>query len=94
MPQLFQTAQPPQSQLQDEMEMYAETLLLKEICKAMALSKERAPHTQFITLSSAFPFICEADQSGRGFVFSLFSDCFVPKATFDTSVMKYTLKMV
>lgn len=64
------------------------------ICKTMALSKERSPHIKFITLSSTFSFICEADQSGWGFVFNLFSDCFVPKATFDTSVMKYTLKMV
>lgn len=94
MPQLFHTGRPLESQLQDDMEMYAETLLLKVICKAMALSKERAPHTKFITISSTFPFVCEADQSGWCFVFHLFSDCFVSKATFDTSMMKYTLKML
>lgn len=59
----------------------------------LALSKEKASHTHFITLSSTFLSISEADRSGWSFVFCLFSDCVVPKATVDTSVMKYTLKM-
>lgn len=59
----------------------------------LVLSKEKASHAQLITLSSTFPSISEADQSGWSFVFCLFSDCVVPKAPVDTSVMKYTLKM-
>lgn len=78
--------------------MYAEVLLPEGVFKALALldSQQRkvSPKPVCNLLSSTFPFISKADQSGWNFVLSVFSDYFVLNATFNTSVMKYVLKVV
>ena len=80
------------------MEMYAEGLLAKRVFKASALLDSQqgkgSPNLVCNLSSSTFPFISEAHQSGWNFVLNVFSDYFVLKATFNTTVMKYTLKVV
>lgn len=81
-----------------DVEMYAEVLLAESVLKASALLDSQqgngSPNMVCNLSFSTFPFISEADESGWNFVLNVFSDYFVLKATFNTNVMKYMLKVV
>jgi len=80
------------------MEVYAEVLHAKGVFKASALlgsqQEKGSPNLVCNVLSPTSPFISEADQSGWNFILSVFSDYFVLKATFNTSMTKHASKAV